>query len=77
MGHGRPGEVPHDHVELLSRRARYHRRLRLHRPGVFQQRQTVAAGNRPLCLRERQQAAGRQQVRPDHQKSRRLQRGKS
>lgn len=30
--------------------------------GVLQQRQTVAAGDRPLCQRERQQAASRQQV---------------
>ena len=35
--------------------------------GVLQQRQTVAAGDRPLRQRERQQAASRQQVRPHNE----------
>lgn len=64
MGHRRPGALPYDNVVVLPGRARHHRRVRLHRPGVVQQRQTVAGGDRTLRLRERQQAAGRQQVRP-------------
>lgn len=71
MGHRRPGALPYDNVVVLPGRARYHRGVRLHRPGVVQQRQNVAGGNRALCLRERQQAAGRQQVRSADEEGRR------
>lgn len=64
MGHRRPGALPYDNVVVLPGRARHHRGVRLHRPGVVQQRQTVAGGDRALRLREREQAAGGQQVRP-------------
>ena len=58
--------------QLLPRCPRHHRRLRCDRPGVVQQRQAVASGDRPLRLRERQQAARRQQVRSDHKEGCRL-----
>ena len=47
--------------------------LRIHYGlGVVQQRQAVAAGDRSLRQRERQQTARRQQERPHHQEGRRL-----
>lgn len=66
VGHRRPRALPHHHVVVLPRRARHHCRVRLHRPGVIQQCQAVAGGDRALRVRKRQQAAGRQQERSDH-----------
>lgn len=48
VGHRRPGALPHDHLELLPRRARHHRRLRRDRPRELQQRQAVAARDRQV-----------------------------
>ena len=71
VGHGWAGTFPHHHLVLLSRRARHHPRVRLHRGGVVQQRQAMAQRDRPLCVRERQQAARLQQDRPCRPQSRR------
>ena len=60
------------YTQLLPRSSRHHRRLRCDRPGVVQQRQTMAARDRPLRLRKRQQTARRKQMRSDHKEGCRL-----
>ena len=49
-------------LQLLPRSTRYHRCLRCDRSRVVQQCQTVASGNRSICVRNRQQVAGGQQM---------------
>lgn len=65
------GALPYYHFLLLPRRTWYHRRLRRHRSGLFQQCEAVASRNRSLRLRERQQDSLRQQVRSNHKEGRR------
>ena len=59
-------------LQLLPRSTRYHRCLRCDRSRVVQQCQTVASGNWSICVRNRQQVAGGQQMWSDHKKGRRL-----
>lgn len=56
VGHSWTGALPHNHQLLLPRRSWYLRCLRCYRHGQFQQRQAVAAGNRPLRYGGREQA---------------------
>lgn len=58
--------------QLLPRSTRYHRCLRCYRSRVVQQCQAVAPGNWSICVRNRQQVAGGQQMWSDHKKGRRL-----
>jgi GTPase SAR1 family protein len=76
VGHSWTGALPHNHQLLLPRRSRYLRCLRCYRHGQLQQRQAVAAGNRPLRHGGREQAPRGQQERYDRQEGRRLQRRK-
>lgn len=55
LGHRRPRTLPHNHIILLPRRTRNHRRLRRHRQRILQQRQAMAPRNRQICMRKRQQ----------------------
>ena len=48
------GAFPYYHFLLLPRCTWYHRRLRRHRSGLFQQCEAVASRNRSLRLRERE-----------------------
>ena len=49
-------------LQLLPRGARDHRGVRRDGPGVVQQREAVAAGDRQIRVRERQQAPRRKQM---------------
>lgn len=64
VGHSRARTIQDHHFQLLPRRSRHHRCLRLHRSRVFQQPETVARGNRPLRVWKRQQTVSGEQVRP-------------
>lgn len=64
MGHSWARTIQDHHFQLLPRRSRHHRCLRLHRSWVFQQSETVARGNRPLRMWKRQQTVSGEQVRP-------------
>lgn len=46
-------------------------KLLIYFPGIVQQREAVAAGDRPIRVREREQTAGGKQVRPHRQTGRR------
>jgi hypothetical protein len=76
VGYRRPGALPDNHILVLSRCSRYLRCLRCHRYGLIQQREAVAARDRPLCDRGCQQAVGGQQVRYGGQEGCRVYRSK-
>lgn len=54
--------VRSDHIIILSGSARHYCCVRLYRPGVVQQRETMARGDRALRMRKREQALGGQQI---------------